>query len=591
MKEFSAQTGGRYTYVDDIVNLQDLSLAFGELFTECDNFIVSGCAISGNTIAPGFVYLNGKLRRFSGATGITKWPQYIYEQNSTESVSYASGSDKVGRTVYGCSIGQSVPTSLDPVTQKTPVALTINQSGGEKMQDAFIGKYALLLNPTRENQTVSGIVNFNHDIFTFGVINALNGLKLKSGSSTGMIEYINGVKILSTPSTGAASCIHLKDGVGLIVSVGGTERMQVSSSLATFNVPINTGTNSVSIGSIKINGTHIHNFSTASNNGEVNINVVGYNGGTTYSRNTFIGNGKNTVLLAVYGDTNRISLNGVTTIASSGLEGLVLSSTLASNNNSLQKAVVWKDSSSTSIGYVGFIDNTNQYFTVKNTVSEVVVLGKNYVNLGPEIKENGTSLKDKYALKTDMNSALSLKANSDDVYNKIDAGLTFAKLNSGLTQFINSTNTAATLRDQIGALGTSSIVEMTKLSKCLSDMATSEDKKKAIRKNIGAVSANEVQAPLKDTGWKNISGTDLYVRQIGNIVSIQGTTSLKHTKNTQFTIPNSIDPPTYSVYQSVTRSNKVNWSCYIAGGSRDCVVSYCDGSCGLNTAFSITYMV
>ena len=136
MKEFSAQTGGRYTYVDDIVNLQELSLAFGELFTECDNFIVSGCAITGTTIAPGFVYLNGKLRRFNGATGITKWPQYIYEQNSTESVAYASGADKVGRTVYGCSIGQSVPTSLDPVTQKTPVALTINQSGGEKMQDA-----------------------------------------------------------------------------------------------------------------------------------------------------------------------------------------------------------------------------------------------------------------------------------------------------------------------------------------------------------------------------------------------------------------------------------------------------------------------
>ena len=31
MKEFSAQTGGRYTYADDLENLQELALAFAEL--------------------------------------------------------------------------------------------------------------------------------------------------------------------------------------------------------------------------------------------------------------------------------------------------------------------------------------------------------------------------------------------------------------------------------------------------------------------------------------------------------------------------------------------------------------------------------
>ncbi|MBR4405204.1 MAG: hypothetical protein IKT30_02395 [Bacteroidaceae bacterium] len=71
MKEFSAQTGGRYTYVDDIVNLQELSLAFASIFNNCDNFIISGCEISGTSISEGYVYINGKIRRFTGVSGIT----------------------------------------------------------------------------------------------------------------------------------------------------------------------------------------------------------------------------------------------------------------------------------------------------------------------------------------------------------------------------------------------------------------------------------------------------------------------------------------------------------------------------------------
>ena len=59
MKEFSAQTGGRYTYADDLENLQDLALAFAQIFDDCDNFIVSGCEITGNAISAGYVFLNG----------------------------------------------------------------------------------------------------------------------------------------------------------------------------------------------------------------------------------------------------------------------------------------------------------------------------------------------------------------------------------------------------------------------------------------------------------------------------------------------------------------------------------------------------
>lgn len=43
MKEFSSQDGGRYTFVDDIVNLQNLALAFSAIFDTCDNFVITGC--------------------------------------------------------------------------------------------------------------------------------------------------------------------------------------------------------------------------------------------------------------------------------------------------------------------------------------------------------------------------------------------------------------------------------------------------------------------------------------------------------------------------------------------------------------------
>ena len=91
---------------------------------------------------------------------MTSWPQYIYELNTTESVPYESGGAKVGRNIYGCTIGKSVPVTADPLTGKVPTSLAITSTGGLRMKDAFIGKYALLLNPANGSQIVNSLVNF-----------------------------------------------------------------------------------------------------------------------------------------------------------------------------------------------------------------------------------------------------------------------------------------------------------------------------------------------------------------------------------------------------------------------------------------------
>lgn len=588
MKEFSAQTGGRYTYVDDIVNLQELSLAFGELFDECDNFIVSGCAASGTSIGSGFVYLNGKLRYFSGATGITQWPQYIYEVNKKESVAYASGSDKVGRTVYGCACGPTVPSSVDEVTGSVPAALNITQSGGLLMKDAFIGKYALLLNPAKGTQTVNGVVKFNNDININGLLVALADMELRSGNTSCRVGYnsSNNLTIKSQTPNGNNYSVVMKDGVGIEFYVNGALKMTIGTDI-TFHASYNT--NSSTSGSIKTSGTHIHNSSTATDNGELNLNMIGYNGSNSYFRNTYIGNGKGKTILSIKGSDSSVLISGVTTVATDGLEGIVLLSSVPKTNMSLQKSVIWKDSNKEVMASLGYLDATSQIFSIVNNVSDIVITGASSVSIGPVIKENGVLLSAKYALIDSVSKALAKKADADKVYSATNADNTFAKKASGLSQFITTTNTQAVLRSQIGALGATDLSGYALKSQCLADMANSEANKKKIRDNIGAAAVGDFQTKLKDTGWIMIK-TGLYVRQIGNIVSVQGNLRTVHS-GTVFSIPNSIDPPAHAVYQSCSFSNNRNWTVSIKANSRQCRVVYCSGSCGNTTDFSITYMV
>lgn len=590
MKEFSAQTGGRYTYVDDIINLQELSLAFGELFDDCDNFIVSGCTVSGTSISSGYVYLNGKLRYFSGASGISQWPQYIYEVNQKESVAYASGSDKVGRTIYGCTCSSSIPSTADAVTGSIPVALSITESGGLLMKDAFIGKYALLLNPTKGSQTVDSIVTFSKDINVNGLLTALADMSLKSGNTACRIGYNSShhLTIKSQTANNNNYSIVLTDGTGIEFYVNGVLKMTIGDEIV-FAANASTGSNAMTIGSVRTAGAHVYNTGTATDNGELNLNMLGYSGGTTYFRNTYIGNGKGKAIISIKGSDSSVLINGVTTVTTDNLEGIVLLSTVTKTNTALQKSILWKDSNKDVMAYIGYYDTTNQYFGIQNNVSEIVITGATYVNLGPVIREGGTLLSDKYALQTNVTASLDLKANTADVYSKTSADSTFAKKDSGLSQFVTSSNTQAVLRSQIGALGSSDLDGYAVKSQYLADMATTEEAKQKIRDNIGAASTGDFQTKLTDSGWVLIK-TGLYIRQIGNVVSIQGQLKTIHS-GTVFTIPNSIDPPTYSVFKSISFSNSKNWTVSIKGNSRQCTVLYCNGSCNVTTDFSITYMV
>ena len=208
MKEFDAKEGGRYTYADDVLNLQNLALAFGKIFAECNNFILSGCVVSGTSISEGYVYINGKIRHFSGASGISSWPVYIYEQNSNEATPYANGQNKNGRINYGCTCGASVPSSNDPVTGAVPQYITITANGGLRLKNAFFGTNCLLLQEGTA-QTVTGAVTFSGAI-TFGGATSFNGAASFNGVS---LKTLNGLtSSMSIANTNGSIVITAKSG-------------------------------------------------------------------------------------------------------------------------------------------------------------------------------------------------------------------------------------------------------------------------------------------------------------------------------------------------------------------------------------------
>ena len=153
MKEYVASTGGRYTYVDDILNLQELALSMTAIFSGCENFIVSGCEVTGNTVSSGYVWINGKVRYFEGCN-TAMFPYYIYEKNGTDTVVYAGDVNKQGRNNYLCTGSNLLPTTADELTGKVPVFIEVTKAYAPRFLDKFIGQYAVLLDTPFSKQTL-----------------------------------------------------------------------------------------------------------------------------------------------------------------------------------------------------------------------------------------------------------------------------------------------------------------------------------------------------------------------------------------------------------------------------------------------------
>ena len=381
MKEFTSQTGGRYTYIDDIMNLQNLALAFTSIFDECDNFIISGCQVSGTSISAGYVYLNGKIRYCTGTSGVSKWPMYLYENNSVERVSYADSGDKIGRNIYGCAVSSSVPITNDVLTEAPPQFISITSDGTAlRLKEALFGKYALMVDSPNSVQTVQKNVVIDGTVIANKDLTAQKGINLTSGTAKASITY-NASGALSIQSQLNGKPVYkvtiTEDGA-IQFYIGDTLLASLDSNGMTLKVSMSL--NSIKAGNIVIASNHIYNTAVAADTGSININMLGYNEGDSYYRDTKIGDGKNTVILEITGKSKASIFYGPVKISHADSSILSLkNASLPKTDNQLITCLNWEDKNSEQIGYMGYSNISNKDLYIKNNIGNLVLNNDVYV--------------------------------------------------------------------------------------------------------------------------------------------------------------------------------------------------------------------
>lgn len=418
MKEYIAEPGGRYTYTDDILNLQELSLSITSIFSECSNFIISGCLIENSNISPGYVWINGKIRHFEGAKGIS-YPYYIYEKNSTDSTTYANDANKKGRFNYLCVGGTVVPTAPDSLTQQLPQYIELSKSYAPRFIDKFIGNYALLIDTPFQKQTVkkdllfTGNVTVEKDIdakTSLGVSNPQNGFSMKNlvyqNGDVSIGVYLNGImlnEIIVCSGVG-----NEKDKGAVIFKKDGSEQGRIHNQGYQANNFIGR-TFQTTLARLYDNS--LNNIADNTDNGSININSKGYENGITKFRNLNVYDGKSMTepLFQVEGKTSSVKINALLTTKSNGNAILLTNALYAKGDKKLLNTVSWTDKAMEVIGLIGYNSLDNYDFSLVNRIGNIIIQPSSYININGELWVNGTNIHTVYVTKDTFSTELGKK--------------------------------------------------------------------------------------------------------------------------------------------------------------------------------------
>lgn len=610
MREYVAKTGGRYTYIEDFTGLQELSLSLASIFDGCKNFIISGCKTSGSNnnmdISAGYVYINGKIRYFEGKTVDLSTPFYIVEKNESYDVSYAQNPTQLGYIEYGCEGSNKMP--LDERQY-----IKITDSYIPRLKDEFFGKYAVTLDSSFEQQTISKNIVMEKDLHVKG--NIINRAEISIKNPDKQVEIEERIT-----SEGNAQFTFLKDGKessrllfgfdGMIRFMSdGIEKLVITPT----NVAINElMTNEIRSNELLISGTDIYNYFDNSDNGSVNINRSGYDGGSTKSRHFNVYNGKKKLLFRSDGATD-MNYSYCTINEESSCEfGFTLRDTLHKYNESAYiKSIAWKDKDGVLMGTVGFSETSQNDLRIKHHLQGNITLQGTKVNIVGELQNNGETLSSKYASKSYVDEGLDKKVNA--VSGKVLSDENFtssykAKLdrinpddyangddiNQAVSGALKAANNLSDVHDK--SIGRNNLQVYSKnecdtaylrKDKKLTDLPDdlSDTEKAAIRAKIGAGASTiegeveSIKASMKSmikeycdancvsnieglTLLKNVTSNvgNLTFCQRGQIVSIMGKTPRPSGDNsTWFSIPNDIGAPKSSIggtFLSDTTTNK-----------------------------------
>ncbi len=134
MKRIVQDTGIRKYYGDDFLTIQDEAMTIWEgMFGQFGDFIISGLNITDNgdgtyNISSGLVMLDGKVRRFYGATNVNL-PIYLIAAEQTTSREYLYGGVKPAIVEYLATYQTTQPVGVN--------YMTINPTGNRTWRDAI----------------------------------------------------------------------------------------------------------------------------------------------------------------------------------------------------------------------------------------------------------------------------------------------------------------------------------------------------------------------------------------------------------------------------------------------------------------------
>lgn len=410
MKEYIAKTGGRYTYNDDLLNLQELAMSMTAIFDGCSNFIISGCNITGGRITPGYVWINGRVRYFEGCTDPV-FPYYIYEKNHYESITYAGDVNKHGRCNYLSAGSGSIPQSKDEVTGQLPGYIEIREDYSPRLIDKFVGRYSLLLDTPFTRQTV------RKDLLFTG--NLTVEKELESKSCLSVTNAVNGYSLRNViKESGVASVGMYHNGVPvneIVIGMDGkyTFSRQNTVLMTLDAVGLHTGNVFCSVadfGSVRIQGNDIFNNNNNTDEGEVRVNRMGYNGGNTRYRSFIVNDGRTAnPLFLVEGKSSKAAVNGVFTVSNNN-DGLILKNpAYLKSDKPLTSMLQWQDRENERIGYFGYMGTDSFDLTLKNEIGNMVIGSKGFIDIRGELRVGGISLSDTYVTLTDFGAELSRK--------------------------------------------------------------------------------------------------------------------------------------------------------------------------------------
>lgn len=415
MKEYIAETGGRYTYSDDILNLQELALSLSSVFEGCTDFIISGCEPDGPRISPGYVWLGGKVRYFEGCADAV-YPYYIYEVNRHESVVYAGDVDKLGRTCYLCAGGAEVPSTEDGVTGQLPRFIEMTAGYAPRFIDKFMGRYAVLLDTPFTRQTIkkdlvlTGSFSGEKEISsrTAVSVTGADGYQLKgivrTDGNASVGAYLNGLLV--------NEIVFHTDGSVSFMKQGKEMARMTEQGLSCDTV----SGKSVRAGSVILHGNHLYNADDASDEGSVTVNRYGLDGGGSRFRDFAVYDGKQGTLslLHVIGKENLVRVNAAFSVRNAGAGMDLWNTAYTKDNPKLVGLLSWKDSNGAVLAHAGFDTADGFRFALKNLLDDIVLVPKGAVDIQGTLKINGKPSGEIYISIDDFNAAMKKKVDATD---------------------------------------------------------------------------------------------------------------------------------------------------------------------------------